>query len=254
MAAPSIRVESVGAVAVLRMARGRANALDTAMCRELTERFSESALAGHRAAVLTGGGDMFCAGVDLLRARDGGAAYLTEFLPALVDAFLAVLRCPVPVVAAVNGHAVAGGCILTCACDHAVMNAEAGRIGVTELLVGVPFPVAALEIVRFAVGTHRLQQLTHTGQTYPAVQAAEIGLVDEVVPAESVLPRAIEVAAQLAGLPPEPLRHTRAQIRRPVLERIAADRASDDETRAMWCSPAAQQAISDYVSRVLRKG
>jgi len=78
--------------------------------------------------------------------------------------------CPILVVAAVNGHAIAGGCILVSACDHRVMNAERGRIGVTELLVGVPFPVTALEILRFAAGTHRLQELIYNGRTYPATE------------------------------------------------------------------------------------
>jgi enoyl-CoA hydratase len=102
------------------------------LCRDLVARFAGLGRGGHRAAVLTGHGPIFSAGVDLLRLRDGGPGYLEEFLPALSDAFLAVFRCPLPVVAAVNGHAVAGGCILVSACDRRVMNADHGRIGVTE--------------------------------------------------------------------------------------------------------------------------
>ena len=165
MAETSIRVERDGPVAVVRLARGRSNALDTELCRDIAGQFGEMGPDGARAAVLTGQGSMFCAGVDLLRVRDGGPGYLYEFLPALTDAFLAVFGCPVPVVAAVNGHAIAGGCILAAACDHRVMNADRGRIGVTELQVGVPFPIAALEILRFAVGTQRLAELISTART-----------------------------------------------------------------------------------------
>src|SRR4249920_8436 len=159
------------------MAHGKANTLDTTLCRDLAAQLGELERGGHRAAVLTGHGPIFSAGADLLRLRDGGPGYLDEFLPALSEAFLAVFDCPVPVVAAVNGHAIAGGCVLACACDYRVMNEGHGRIGVTELLVGVPFPVTALEILRFAAGTRRLSELACFGRTYRAAEAAGLGLV-----------------------------------------------------------------------------
>ena len=199
---------------------------------------------------------MFSAGVDLFKIADGGPDYVDGFLPALHDAFLAVFGCPLPVVAAVNGHAIAGGCILTSACDYRVMNADSGRIGVTELLVGVPFPVAAMEILRFAVGTHRLSELIMFGRTYAAAEAAGLGLVDEAVDAASVLARAVEVAravrracigtGRAAGPPADP----RARSWR----RSPAQRPVDDAVHAIWRSPAAQQSISAYVDRVHRPG
>ncbi len=251
---PSIRVESTGGVAVVQMAHGKANTLDTTMCRDLVACLGDLEKDGHRAVVLTGQGPMFSAGVDLLRLHDGGPGYTDEFLPALTDAFLAVFGCPFPVVAAVNGHAIAGGCILVSACDRRVMNADHGRIGVTELLVGVPFPAAALEILRFAVGTHRLQELTLLGRTYPAAEALAFGLIDEAAGEAAVLPRAVEIAGTFAGLPQEPLRYTRRQIRGPALDRISRDRSTDDAVRGMWNSPAAREAIGEYVQRVLRRG
>lgn len=246
-----ISVEVRRQVAVVQMRRGKANALDTALCRSLTAEFGELAGRGCRAAVLTGRGSIFSAGVDLLRLRDGGPGYLDEFLPALSQAFLAVFDCPVPVVAAVNGHAIADGCVLTCACDYRVMNDGHGRIGVTELLVGVPFPITALEILRFAVGT-RIKELAYFGRTYRAAEAVSLGLVDEAVAETQVLARAAEVAAELAALPAEPLRHTRRQVRGPVLGRIAQQRATDSEVHRMWSSQSARQAVEAYVNKTLR--
>jgi enoyl-CoA hydratase len=236
------------------MSQGKANTLDTALCRELVARLGDVERGGHRAAVLTGHGGIFSAGVDLLRVREGGSDYLAGFLPALSEAFLALFDGPVPVVAAVNGHAIAGGCIFACACDHRVMNAGHGRIGVTELLVGVPFPVTALEILRFAVGTPRLAELTCFGRTYPAGEALRLGLIDESVPGEAVVDRAVAVATEVAALDPGALRHTRKQIRRPALDRISQQRSADAGlVLQMWDSPAARESIGDYVATVLHR-
>ena len=250
--AAMVSVEVRGPVAVIQMAHGKANALDTEFCRSLAAAFGELAGRGCRACVLTGRGPIFSAGVDLLRLREAGPGYPGAFLPALSAAFLAVFDCSVPVIAAVNGHAIAGGCILTCACDHRVMNQAHGRIGVTELLVGLPFPVTALEILRFAVGTRRLTELACSGRTYRAAEAVGVGLADEAVAETHVLTRAVEVATGLAALPPEPLAHTRSQIRAPALERIAQQRPADSDVHRMWDSPAARQMVEAYVTKTLR--
>src|SRR6476660_1842651 len=101
--------------------------------------------------VLTGAGACFSAGVELRAILDGGGTYTDRFLAAVSAAFLAVFDHPAPVVAAVNGHAIAGGCVFAMAADVRLMSA--GTIGITELAVGVPFPMAALEICRYAMGT-----------------------------------------------------------------------------------------------------
>jgi len=249
-----IRIEKTGDVAVLRMAHGKANALDTELCRELARRLDEAG-DSHRAVVLTGQDRMFSAGVDLRRIQQGGRAYTREFIRALSDAFLAVFSFPGPVIAAVNGHAIAGGAILAAACDRRVMNSAHGRIGVTELLVGVPFPLVALEILRCAYGSHRLAELTYLGRTYPGEQALALGLADELAEPESVLPRAVDLAARLAAVPAPTFRHTKAQIHRPFDTRIGEQRAADDaHVEKLWTSPETLAAIDDYVRRVLDAG
>lgn len=250
---PDVRVRMDGPVAVAEMASGRANALDTVLCRRIAEVFGELPGGPARAVVLTGAGPMFSAGVDLIKINEGGPGYVDEFLPALEAAFVAVFSSGLPVVVAVNGHAIAGGCILVSACDHRVMNADAGRIGVTELLVGVPFPAAAMEILRFAVGTPRLSGLIMAGRTYQAADAVGLGLVDETAGAADVLPRAVEVAGRFAALHPPAAAQARRQIRARVLEQIAAQRAEDDVVHAIWRSPEALAEIGAYVTRVLRR-
>ncbi|WP_410597125.1 enoyl-CoA hydratase/isomerase family protein [Amycolatopsis sp. lyj-23] len=244
-----ITLENHQDVAVVRIDHGGGNTLDTDSCRALVRRLEEAEQA--RAVVLTGTGRVFCAGVDLKRIDEGGASYVAEFLPLLSDALLAVFGCPRPVVAALNGHAIAGGAVLAAACDHRVLGA--GTIGVTELLVGVPFPLAALEILRCTYGTTQLPSLTYSGETWAGADAVARGLADEQAPPEDVLERAIAVATRLGDLPAEPFAHTKAQIRQPFHERIAEYRHSDDpQVERLWQSAEALAAVKSYVDRVLR--
>lgn len=244
-----IILESHHDIAVLRIDHGKGNTLDTSSCLELVIRLEDAEQA--RAVVLTGTGGIFSAGVDLKRLDEGGAPYVSEFLPLLSDALLAVFGFPRPVVAALNGHAIAGGAVLAAACDHRVLGA--GTIGVTELLVGVPFPLAAMEILRCAYGTAPLPSLTYSGAVFGGEDALARGLADELAAPEEVLERAIGVAARLGALPAEPFAHTKAQIRQPFHERIAEYRHSDDpEVERLWRSPEALAAVKSYVDKVLR--
>ena len=135
-----IELTQKGDVAILTMNHGKANALDLELCAALVARFEQLRASSARAVVVTGQGRIFSAGVDLLRLSAGGAAYVRQFLPALHKLYDTVFFFPKPVVAAVNGHAIAGGCVLACCADRRLMARDGGRIGVTELLVGVPFP------------------------------------------------------------------------------------------------------------------
>jgi enoyl-CoA hydratase len=249
-----IQREDRGPIAVLRLAHGKANALDTELLEALDRTLRELDDARPAAVVLTGTGSIFSAGVDLLRVLDGGTGYLAGFLPLLARAVRRLFALPRPVVAAVNGHAIAGGCVLACACDLKVMAEGEGRIGVPELRVGVPFPVAPLEVLRFAVPPQHLQKLAYSGRTYGAAEAFEWGLVDELVPPDRLLDRALEAAGQLAAIPAGSFELTKAQLRRPALERIdALHDELEPRVAAQWASPGVQEHLRDYVDRTLRK-
>jgi enoyl-CoA hydratase len=249
-----IELTSSGDVAVLRLAHGKANAMSIELCEALTERLDQLGKAPAQAVVITGTGRMFSAGVDLLRLLDGGAPYVREFLPAMCRMFEAVFRCPKPIVAAVNGHAIAGGCVLACACDKRLMARDVGRIGVTELLVGVPFPTIAMEIMRCAAAPQYFQEMLLGGATYAPEEGAARGLVHELVEADLLLDRAIAAAQQLAVLAPAAVALTRRQARQPALERLQREgRAIDAEVTQIWTAPDTLDRIRDYVSRTFKK-
>src|SRR5215212_3920102 len=140
--------------------------------------------------VLTGAGACFSAGVDLRAILDGAPEYTDTFLAAVSEAFLAVFDHPAPVVAAVNGHAIAGGCVLAMAADVRLMSS--GLIGLSEVAVGVPFPVAALEICRHVMGPS-VTRAALQADNIDAESALARGWIDELVTADDLLPRAVAV-------------------------------------------------------------
>ena len=244
----------VEGIVVLTMTHGKANALDIEFCDALAARFNDLRKSDTKAVVLTGQGRIFSAGVDLKRLSAGGAAYIRRFLPALHRLYEAVFFYPKPVIAAVNGHAIAGGCVLACCADRRIMGRDAGRIGVTEILVGVPFPALAFEVVRFAVPPRYLPEFTLSGATYVADEALRRGWVDEVGEAGQLIGRAIAVAKDLSLLSPAAFAQTKSQIRQPVTERLQKTGESTDKTvTEIWAAPATLSYIRDYVARTLTR-
>jgi enoyl-CoA hydratase len=242
-----------GNVCVVSMDHGKANVLDTEFCLSLTARLEELRDSPLHAVVLTGKGGIFSAGVDLLRVLDGGPEYLSRFLPALSNLFETLFAFPKPVIAAINGHAIAGGCVIACAADYRLMAEGAGRIGVPELLVGVPFPTSALEIMRFAVPPQHLQTLIYGGSTYSSSDAAARGLVDAVGEPGKLLDQALAAAEKLAALPPAAFALTKTQLRESALKRIREDGPRvDPRVQEIWSRPESLAAIRDYVSRTFK--
>jgi enoyl-CoA hydratase len=240
-------------VLTLRLAHGKVSALDVELLDALLREF-DGAAEDVRAIVLTGTGSSFSAGVDLFRITREGADYVRRFLPLLSRFLRTLFTFPRPVVAAVNGHAIAGGCVLALAADARLMAEGTGKIGIPELLVGVPFPTAALEVVRFGVPADKVQALIYTGRTLSPREALGAGLVEEVVAADALPARAQELAQQLARIPPAAFRLTKQSLRRAAVERIEkAGEREDQAALEAWSSPETLAHIRDYLQRTLGK-
>jgi len=235
-------VEDRSGVTVLRLRHGKVNALDLELLRAITTAMHD---ADPRAAVaITGAGSAFSAGVDLQRIVDGGRSYVQEFLPALSAAFLAVFDHPGPVVAAVNGHAIAGGCVLAAACDLRVMSQ--GTIGFAELSVGVPFPPAAIEILRYAAGPAAARMALTAALLDPS-QARSAGLVHDIEDADTLLDSVLARAQKMAQAPADVFSFTKRQLQQPARDRMAARRGDEEAVVAMWSSERTRDAIAGYL-------
>jgi enoyl-CoA hydratase len=245
-----IEVTEQDGVALLRLADGKVNAMSIEFCEMLTARFA--AISPARPVVMTGTGRIFSAGVDLLRLVEGGAPYVRKFLPALSTMLATVFSHPAPVVAAINGHAIAGGCVLACAADKRLMARDSGRIGVTELLVGVPFPPVAMEIMRCALVPQFFADAIFSGATYTPLEAVGRGLVHDIIDPQALLDRATAAANALAALPPKAFALSKQQTRAPALQRMQSPDL-DAAIEQIWTAPETLDRVRDYVARTLRK-
>jgi enoyl-CoA hydratase/carnithine racemase len=245
-----IETQAFGTVQVLTLSSGRVNAQDVELLEELAATVREQAASGGSPLVFTGAGRVFSAGVDLNRVVEGGPGYTDRLVPALSAAFEAVFSYPGPTVAAINGAAIAGGCVLACSCDRRLISPEA-QIGAAEVRVGVTFPIAALEVMRYAAGRH-VEEALLTGRTYRGAEAVSSGLAHRVV-ADDLLEAAVAEASDLGDIPPEAYSQTKAQLRAPAMARIREAGSADAEVRKFWGSDLTQQRIAAYVERLRRK-
>jgi enoyl-CoA hydratase len=241
-------------VAVLTLQHGKANALDTEFCKALTREFEKLARSQAEAVVLTANGSIFSAGVDLIRATSSGPNYFRSFLPALDRMYRTIFFFPRPVVSAINGHAIAGGCILACCADLRLLARGEARMGVTELLVGLPFPPLAFEIMRYVTTPTRFPEIINSGGTFTPDQALALGFADELVAAERLHDEALASAERLAALRPEAFALTKRQMRRPVLDALKRHRGSEHAVGKIWLARDTSRRIQDYVTRTFKKG
>lgn len=241
-------IEERSGITVLRIRHGKVNALDIELLQAITDAMHDADRKG--AVVMTGDGPAFSAGVNLERIVDGGQPYVREFIPALSRAFMAIFEHPRPVVAAINGHAIAGGCVIAAACDLRLMSQ--GQIGLAELSVGVPFPTSAMEILRHAIGP-AAGQLVLTASLLDAAQARSIGLIHDIVASDTLLDSALVQARKMAEIPAEVFSFSKRQLQQPARDRIAARSGDDDAVEAMWSSNRTREAIRGYLDKLKRR-
>ena len=201
-------------VTIFRLNRPPANAIDLEFANQIEAAFAElTATSGGRAIVVTGTGGCFSAGLDLKKVPRYSAAEQRTMVSVLNRMIGRLYACPVPVVAAVNGHAIAGGLVLALACDYRVGTNAPCKIGLTEARAGIPFPAAAMAVVRAELTPAAARVLTLCASNIDAPAALAAGVVDELQPPEHVLPAALRVARDLAGIPAAAYTRIKHQLR-----------------------------------------
>ncbi len=229
-----LAIETVGELTVVRIQRPPANALDPVLLAAGAEVVARLRELGPAAVVITGVGEFFSGGVDLKLAPTLSEAEQRGMVDGINRLFFDWYGLLCPVVAAVNGHAVAGGLILALCADHRVGSLHASY-GLTEVKVGAPYPGAALAAVRAELSPPAARRLVLEAELVGADAALALGLIDEMAEADDVLPAALEVAGRLAALPGETYARVKAQLRAPALAEMRAA-VEGDPLAGAWLS------------------
>lgn len=241
-------------IRILRLAHGKVSALDIELAEALiAELKAATEDDGVRAVVVTGTGSSFSAGVDLFRLIKEGADYGQRFLPVLDTLLRDALTFPKPMIAAVNGHAIAGGCILAATCDRRIMADGQGRIGVPELIVGVPFPALPLQIMAARMPDAAFRDAVLTGKTVHAAEAVTFGMIDETCDADQLMDRAVAVANQFAAIPAGAFSLTKEAFTTIVLDRTACLTDLNARVVHAWLQPHTYDTIRAYLARTVGK-
>jgi enoyl-CoA hydratase len=246
-----IHAETVGRIAVLKLDRPPANAIDL----DLAEAF-ENALATIEerdetdALVITGVGSCFSGGLDLKAVPTYDRAQQQAMVMAVNRMFGRLYGLPLPTIAAVNGHAIAGGVILTLGCDYRIGAEGNYKLGLAEARVGVVYPVAAMAIVRSELAPATARTMVLTARNYNPREALEMGVLDELQPPDRLLARAMEVAGEMAALPRSAYRRIKRGLRAQALASI--DDAISNRNEPMldsWLSDETRTASAEALKR-----
>jgi enoyl-CoA hydratase len=208
------------------------NAMNAALLEELAALFE--GLAADRAvrgAVIAADGPAFSAGLDLKIVPTLDRLSQRRLVDALNESFGTLYAWPKPLVAAVNGHAIAGGLILALCADWRVVADTAMQVSLAEVKVGVTYPVAALEVARGELSPAAARRLVLLGETLDAASAEALAIFDERVPLSELRARALAEATRHAALPPNAFATIKQELRGAQLARIAAARAGRGEPR-----------------------
>jgi enoyl-CoA hydratase len=222
---------------VLTVDRPPANALDVELLEEIADAVAAVAAASPNAVVLAGREGYFSAGVDLKAVPDYGPDEQRRMVEGINRMALAVYSLPCPVVCAITGHAIAGGFVLALCGDHRVAS-TAGSYGLTEVKVGVPYPQAAIGVVRAELAPPAARLMALGSRLVDAAACVQLGAFDEAVPPSQVMGRAVAVARELSAMPAEVYARTKDGLRGATIADLRKA-AESDPLHDGWVEPSA---------------
>jgi Delta3-Delta2-enoyl-CoA isomerase len=233
-----VEVETNEGIATVALNRGKVNALNGSVLDELRERLIELETDEDvKAIILTGRGKFFSFGFDIPEFLSFTKTEFTDYVTNFTDLYTYLFLYPKPVVAALNGHAIAGGCMLSLACDSRVMVTGKSKIALNEIAFGSTVFAGSTEMLRFLVGNANATQILYTGAMYSAEEAMSLGLAQEVVTEDNLMARARKIASDFASKHAPAFASIKSLLRKPIVENmIKRERASIQDIVDIWYS------------------
>ncbi|MGI9371501.1 MAG: enoyl-CoA hydratase/isomerase family protein [Hyphomicrobiales bacterium] len=234
-------------IAMMGLNRAPVNALNPDFLSAIKRHIEElEANPSVRAVILTGNEKLLSAGMDLKELIGFSAEEERATVKGLNETFAALYGFSKPLITAANGHAIAGGLFFVFAGDYR-LTVERATFGLTEVRVGVDFPVGPLEIARQEMAPNVRRLIFQRGKNVSSAQALEWGIVDEIVEPNAILARAHQLAMEYAAIPPKAYASVKAQVRGPALKIVqTANKLGSDPALKGWLTdetPVAAQRI-----------
>src|SRR5271166_689574 len=225
-------------IAEARLKRGKVNALNEQVVEEIHGCFQRLAADPDvRAVIFTGDGPFFSFGFDIPEFLSYSKESFSQFLNRFTNLYAYLFTYPKPLVAALNGHAVAGGCMLALACDYRIMVSGKAKISLNEIAFGSSVFAGSVAMLKFLVGGKNAQAALYDGTMYSAEMALHLGMIDQVSSQEKLLEDAREVAKRMGGKDAAAFRSIKGLLRAPVAqEMVKEEDASVQEFVRIWYS------------------
>jgi 3,2-trans-enoyl-CoA isomerase len=237
----------------LRLSRPPANALSPELIAALKRAVEEAPDQGVGALVLSGSPGMFSAGLDVPLLLTLDRAAMAEMWRDFYALLRTLAHLPIPIAAAITGHAPAGGTVLVLFCDWRVMAEGDWKMGLNEVRVGLTLPPVIFQAFRRQVGPRHAASAVR-GMLFSATEAENIGLVEQLAPAEQVVAKAVEWCQSMLNLPRRAMRSTRAQARADLAGLFNQNMEREmTEAVEMWWSPDVQTALHAFAERLGKK-
>lgn len=247
-----LHIQFHDAVAEIRMDRPPANALNRELVEHLLAALESTRMDGAHAIILTGRPGMFSGGLDVPELLGQDRRQVEAFWSLFFSLNRQLAGSPVPVIAAISGHAPAGGAVLTLQCDWRIGVTGNFRIGLNEVQVGLPVPSTIFLSLEQLVGSRVARRLATRGELLLMDAAAAIGLVDELVAPDDLLNTALERANELLALPPVAMNTTRLAAKAKLIEAMSSSGDTAAAT-AWWFSAETQTEMRKLVARLAKK-
>jgi len=240
-----INVSNLNDITTVTLVRGKVHALNEASLDRLLLCCEEMHHdPGTRVVVLTGEGSFFSFGLDVPEIYDYSENDCARFLGKFTRLYTELYAFPKPVIAAINGHAIAGGCMLTSACDYRVMVTGKARISLNEVTFGSSIFAGSVEILRNLVGSRNAEVIAMTGHMFSAEDAAALGLVDLAVSPDALASNVISATEHYKGIDLRAFAAIKRLMREPILEQIQRrEQQSIQRFIDLWYSPETREKL-----------
>jgi enoyl-CoA hydratase/carnithine racemase len=252
MAETLIHVDKHEQVAMARLTRGTTNAINLTLVQEMTAVLREvkADTAIHSLILTSSNEKFFSIGFDIPHLIECSQEKLGAFYHAFNQMCLELFILPKPTLAVINGHAIAGGCILTLCCDYRFMAQGRKLMGLNEIKLGLPVPYVADCILRNLVGIRYAREIMDTGDFYPPQTSLQMGLVDHVLPIEELGASVMEKALALGSSPQQAYALIKRN-RTETIERQIRTRLEEKEQRFIesWFSAEAQVLLREAMGK-----